>query len=282
MGEIPPVKAEGSQPAVPQPPPAQPNVWRLLESPANSGARNMAADMTLAESLRDGGPPALRFYRWWPPCISLGRNQPARGYYDTAEAERRGIEFVRRPTGGRAVYHHHEITYSVVVRDRQFGGPRKTYELIHKALLAGLRLLGARTDIVADPGQRVRPSTVPCFKGLDGGAIVAGQRKLVGSAMLRERGVLLQHGSLLLTGDQSPTVELLKVKSREDFPVEITALDALLPHLPTWPELVDSLTSGFERLFGIQSEASVFSPAEQARVTELSRRYADPLWTWRM
>jgi len=282
MGETPSVKAEESQPTVPQPPPARPNVWRLLESPANSGARNMAADMMLAESVRAGGPPVLRFYRWWPAWISLGRNQPAMGYYDTGEAERRGIDFVRRPTGGRAVYHHHEITYSVVVRDRQYGGPRRTYELIHKALLAGLRLLGARTDIVADPGHRIRPSTVPCFKGLDGGAIVAGQRKLVGSAMLRERGVILQHGSLLLTGDQSPTVELLKIKSREDFPVEIAALDALLPHLPTWAELVDSLTSGFERLFGIQSEASVLSQAETARITELSRHFADPAWTWRL
>lgn len=242
----------------------------------------MATDMALADSVRAGGMPVLRFYRWWPPCISLGRNQPARGHYDTAEAERRKIDFVRRPTGGRAVYHHHEITYSVVVGDREFGGPRKTHELIHKALLAGLRLMGASTDIVTDPGQRIRPSTVPCFKGLDGGAIVAGSRKLVGSAMLREKGVLLQHGSLLLTGDQSPTVELLNVKRREDFPIEIAALDSLLTHLPTWTELVDSLISGFERLFGIQTEQSVLNAEEAARVTQLSRHFADPAWTWRL
>ncbi|MGD8866565.1 MAG: biotin/lipoate A/B protein ligase family protein [Gemmatimonadales bacterium] len=282
MGERSPVKAGGHQPAVPRPPPVAAHVWRLLETPANTGARNMATDMALVDSVRAGGAPVLRFYRWWPPCISLGRHQPARGYYDIAEAERRGIDFVRRPTGGRAVYHHHEITYSVVVGDRDFGGPRKTYELIHKALLAGLRLLGANTDIVSDPGQRIRPSTVPCFKGLDGGAIVAGHRKLVGSAMLREKGVILQHGSLLLTGDQSPTVELLKIKRREDFPVQIAALDALLTHLPTWSELVDSLISGFERLFGIQIEESVLNPAETARTTELSRHFADPAWTWRL
>jgi lipoate-protein ligase A len=242
----------------------------------------MATDVALAESVRSGGVPVLRFYRWWPPCISLGRNQPAKGYYDTLEAERRGIDFVRRPTGGRAVYHHHEITYSVVVRDKEYGGPRKTYELINKALLAGLRLLGANTDIVTDPGRHIRPSTVPCFKGLDGGAIVAGHRKLVGSAMLREKGVILQHGSLLLTGDQSPTVELLNVKSPEDFPEQITALDALLTHLPTWSELVDNLTSGFDRLFGIQSEESVLSPTETRRITQLSRHFADPEWTWRL
>lgn len=257
-------------------------VWRLVESQATTGARNMATDSALAESVRNGGPPVLRFYRWWPPCLSFGRNQPAKGHYDEREAERRGIDFVRRPTGGRAVYHHHEITYCVVVPDRQLGGPRRTYEAIHKALHAGLRLLGAPTEIAPDPGQRMRPSTIPCFKELDGGAIVARHRKLVGSAQLREGGVLLQHGSLLLTGDQSATVELLKVKSAEDFPTGITALDELLPHLPTWTELVDGLASGFERLLGIQLVESQLSSEEVARVVHYSRRFSDPEWTWRL
>jgi lipoate-protein ligase A len=253
-----------------------------VETPATTGARNMATDVVLAESVREGGVPVLRFYRWWPPCISLGRNQPAKGQYDLAEAERRKIEFVRRPTGGRAVYHHHEITYSVAVRDRQLGGPRRTYELIHKALHAGLRLLGAPTEIAPDPGRPIRPSTLPCFTALDGGAIVAGHRKLVGSAMLREGGVLLQHGSLLLTQDQGPTVKLLHVQRPEDFPDEITALDVLLAHLPTWTELVDGLASGFERLLGIHLVESTLSEEENLRVTEVTRRFADPDWTWRL
>jgi lipoate-protein ligase A len=113
----------------------------------------MAIDMALADSVRETGQPALRFYRWWPPCLSFGRNQPARGRYDEREAERRGIDFVRRPTGGRPVYHHHEITYSLSVPDRLLGGPRRTHEAIHKALLAGLRLLGAETDIVDAPAS---------------------------------------------------------------------------------------------------------------------------------
>ena len=162
------------------------------------------------------------------------------------------------------------------------GVPRLINVLCDRALLAGLRLLGASTDIVADPGQRIRPSTVPCFTELDGGAIVAGEQKLVGSAQLRDRGVILQHGSLLLTGDQSPTVELLRVKSPEDFPALATALDTLLDHLPTWSELVDSLVDGFERVLGIQFEEYVLGPAETARATELARHFADPTWTWRL
>ncbi len=262
--------------------PSSSNLWRLVESPAAPGARNMATDMVLAESVRGGGRPVLRFYRWWPPCVSLGRNQPAKGQYDLAEAERRGIEFVRRPTGGRAVYHHREITYSVAIGDRQLGGPRRTFEAIHKALLAGLRLLGAATELVSDSGHGVRPSTEPCFNELDGGAIVAGHRKLVGTAQLRERGVLLQHGSLLLTADQSPTVQLLKVQRPEALHETPAALDELLPHLPTWNELVDTLISGFERLLGIQLEESELTTDEKSRVIHHARRFSDPEWTWRL
>jgi lipoate-protein ligase A len=242
----------------------------------------MAIDMALVDSVRAGGPPVLRFYRWWPACISLGRNQPAKGYYDTEEAKRRGIDFVRRPTGGRAVYHHHEVTYSVAIGERQLGGPRRTYEAVHRALLAGLRLLGAPTDLVEDRGHGLRPSTVPCFKELDGGAIVSGMRKLVGSAQLRESGVLLQHGSLLLTGDQSPTVELLNVAWKDDRSDPPAALDEILDHLPTWAELVDSLASGFERLLGIHLVEAVLTDEEKARTVEHARRFADPEWTWRL
>ncbi|UCC71795.1 MAG: lipoate--protein ligase family protein [Gemmatimonadota bacterium] len=278
-----------------QPPPAKseprrrnvdpsqpPTAWRLIETPAESGARNMATDMALVDSFRAGGPPVLRFYRWWPPCISLGRNQPAKDYYDIEEAKRRGIEFVRRPTGGRAVYHHHEVTYSVTLGDRQLGGPRRTYETVHRALLAGLRLLGASAELIGDPGLGLRPSTVPCFEKLDGGAIISGRRKLVGSAQLREGGVLLQHGSLLLTGDQSPTVDLLKIAWKDDASEPPTALDEILDHLPTWAELVDCLASGFERLLGIQLIESVVDEEEKRRMVQHSRRFSDPEWTWRL
>ncbi len=267
--------------SVMNPSPAMPTVWRLLESPANTGAHNMATDVALAETARWSGQPALRFYRWWPPCISLGRNQPAKGQYDADEAARRGIDFVRRPTGGRSVFHHREITYSVAIGDRQLGGPRRTYEAIHKALLAGLRLLGATTDLV-DPGIAMRPSTVPCFQGLDGGAIVAGRRKLVGSAQLREHGVLLQHGSILLTANQSPTTELLKVKWKTRQVTPPAALDELLDHLPTWHELVDNISDGFARLLGIELVPSLLSDEERELVERYSKHFSDPEWTWRL
>ena len=269
------IQPEGSSPL-------QDSAWRLIESAAANGPRNMAIDVALAESVRKGGTPILRFYRWEPPCISLGRNQPARDHYDLDAAERWGVDFVRRPTGGGAVYHHREITYSIMVRDRLLGGPRRTYHLIHRGLLAGLRLLGAPVDMVGVSGEPHRPSTVPCFHELDIGSIVADKLKLVGSAQLRERGVILQHGSILLAGDQTPTVALLKVQREDEMPVQpVASLTDLLESLPTWHEIVDALAAGLERVLAMHLDRSVLSDAENARVAEATRLFSDPEWTWR-
>lgn len=255
--------------------------WRLVQTPALPGVRNMAIDMALMESVARGAPPVLRFYRWWPPCVSLGRNQEARGHYDVAEAERRGIEFVRRPTGGRAVYHHHEITYSVSVPDRRLGGPRATYRKVHRALAAGLRLLGVPAELAERPGAAIRPGTTPCFRESDGGAIVANGRKLVGSAQLRRQGVLLQHGSILLAGDQSPTTELLKVQRTTDAVPEPAVLNEILDTQPSWQDLVDTLAAGFERIVGIRLTDAEMETEVSGRIMHHARRFNDPEWTWR-
>jgi lipoate-protein ligase A len=241
----------------------------------------MAIDVAFAESVRQGGQPILRFYRWWPPCISLGRNQMARDQYDTDEARRRGIDFVRRPTGGRAVFHHHEVTYSVVVGDRALGGPRRTYYMIHRALQAGLRLLGVPAELAGHASPALRPSTVPCFQGPDGGAIMVADRKLVGSAQLRERGVILQHGSILLAGDQAHARELLKVRRDRDVTPPPAALKELLPTIPRWQELVDTLALGFERVLGVRLSDATLDRAEMQRAVEAVGQFEDPEWTWR-
>src|SRR4028119_1470164 len=97
--------------------------WRLIDTPPAPGAWNMAVDEALAESVRQGGLPVLRLYRWSPRCLSLGRNQPARGRYDTAALAARGIDVVRRPTGGRAVLHDRELAYCAAVPQALLRGP---------------------------------------------------------------------------------------------------------------------------------------------------------------
>ena len=147
--------------------------------------------------------------------------------------------------------------------------------------MAGLRLLGAPVDMVGVAAEPHRPSTVPCFRELDLGAIIADKQKLVGSAQLRERGVILQHGSILLAGDQTPTMALLKVQREADAPVQPASLNELLENLPTWHEIVDALASGLERVLAMHLDRSVLSDAENARVAEATRLFADPEWTWR-
>ncbi|MFW6206236.1 MAG: lipoate--protein ligase family protein, partial [Gemmatimonadota bacterium] len=106
------------------------------------GATNMAVDAALLESVQAGAPPVLRLYRWSPACLSFGRNQPARGRYDRDLAEDRGIDFVRRPTGGQAVLHDDELTYAVIAPVAVIGKPRTAYAAINRALVAALRELG--------------------------------------------------------------------------------------------------------------------------------------------
>ena len=171
-------------------------VWRFLETAPADGAFNMAVDDALLRSVRAGGPPTLRLYAWSPPCLSLGRNQPARGEYDAVRLASAGIDLVRRPTGGRAVLHDDELTYAVAAPVQLFGSPRRAYRRVNEVLAEALRRLGAATTIQG--GERSAPalSTTPCFAEPAVGEIVAGGRKVVGSAQVVEGGALLQHGSI--------------------------------------------------------------------------------------
>jgi lipoate-protein ligase A len=157
----------------------------------------MAADVALLEDAARLGTASLRLYCWDPPTLSLGRNQPLDGLATE------GIAVVRRPTGGQAVWHEHEVTYAVAAPISVFGSLRTAYHEIHARLAAALRELNV--DAVLAPGRpAVRPSGRPasCFASSAGGEILVQGRKLVGSAQVRRRDVFLQHGSILLDGSQ--------------------------------------------------------------------------------
>lgn len=200
------------------------------------GARNMAVDDALLASVAAGAPPVLRLYRWKPACLSLGRNQTARGRLDRAGLERRGWHVVRRPTGGLAVLHAEEITYAVAARVETIGSPRDAYARISGALAAALRSLGLEARVAGGgdgDGQDAgggggrarggepaalarRPPGTPhpssreprCFTGMAPGEVCVGGRKILGSAQRRSGRALLQHGSLLLRGSQDAVAGL--------------------------------------------------------------------------
>jgi lipoyl(octanoyl) transferase len=245
------------------------------------GALNMAIDHALLESVQRGGAPVLRLYRWDPPCLSLGRNQHARGIYDETRLRDTGIEVVRRPTGGLAVLHDRELTYCVLVPAPLLGGPRATYRAINEALVAGLRALGVPARLAgsgAGPDPRL-DATRPCFQAPAEGEVVAAGRKLVGSAQRCEAGTLLQHGSILLDGSQSRVLQLL-ARPADGGPQAIT-LRELLGATPDVTELVAAFVAGFEAMCGIRLAPGSLTRQERARLPGLAARYEDATWTWR-
>ncbi|HEU0013339.1 MAG TPA: lipoate--protein ligase family protein [Longimicrobium sp.] len=257
---------------------SQARAWRLLDTPPAPGAWNMAVDEALADSVREGGPPVLRFYRWEPACLSLGRNQPSDGY-DRAEIARRGLDVVRRPTGGRAVLHHRELTYSAALPDGALGSPREAYTAINRALVAGLRRLGVPARVQGASGQRApAPSLAPCFEQPVEGEVVAAGRKLLGSAQRRERGVVLQHGSLPLHDDQSAVAAL--VAGGGPPPAPPATLAGLLGAEPAWEALTEALADGWGTELGVALRREGLTERETAAAQAHRARFADPAWTW--
>lgn len=156
----------------------------------------MRIDAALLDHVVECGGAFLRLYRWDPPTLSIGRNQSPDGVV------RDDIPWVRRPTGGQAVWHEHEVTYAVAAPIAMFGSLRGAYGAIHARLAIALRSLGIDATLALAPA--VRPSGRPaaCFAAPAGGEILVKGRKLVGSAQVRKRTAFLQHGSILLDGSQ--------------------------------------------------------------------------------
>jgi lipoate-protein ligase A len=239
----------------------------------------MAVDETLMEAGR-GGLVTLRLYGWEPGCLSFGRNQTARGRYDGDRAAEMGFDVVRRPTGGRAVLHHRELTYSVTA-PADWGSLKEVYLRINRALAAGLRRLGvdARVhDVAAGPAPR--PVVRACFRDPLPGEVTAAGRKLVGSAQWRDGGAVLQHGSILLHNDQE-LVERLRVDGPPVAEVPAVGLAELLGAEPDRAELETALAAGFEETLGVELDRGPLAPDEAERAEARRARYEDPDWTWR-
>jgi lipoyl(octanoyl) transferase len=162
----------------------------------------MALDESLLADADQSGRSFLRLYRWSPACLSLGRNEPD-SRYDRAAIARLGWPVVRRPTGGRAVWHEHEVTYAVAAPVAAFGSLRQSYLAIHARLAEALRTLGiAATLAPPRPSGRLAAGPAACFAAPVGGEVLVGGKKVVGSAQVRRGLAFLQHGSILLDGSQ--------------------------------------------------------------------------------
>ncbi len=248
--------------------------WHLIIEPeARSGAENMAVDYSLLHKAREGVA-FLRLYRWSPGCLSFGRNETARVRYDAAAITRLGLDTVRRPTGGRAVWHDTEVTYAVAGPAGMFGSLLETYIRIHAMIATALERCGVPAQLADRPnGRAVNPGGGACFASPARGEIVVGGRKLVGSAQVREGGNFLQHGSVLLANGQDVVT---RVTRRESASPAATSLATVLDRAVDFNEVAGAIAAEAEASWhGIWRNGAV--DCESAYVA----RFSSPVWTWR-
>lgn len=249
--------------------------WRTLLTPPLPGAENMASDMALMDRARATGEAVIRVYSWSAPTLSFGRNQKTAGY-DRAGLERAGLALVRRPTGGRAILHHHEITYSVTAPAAPTEPIAAAYSWINELLLAALRSLGVDAEL-ARPAARARvPDENPCFAEPAAGEITARGRKLVGSAQYRHDSALLQHGSILVEDDQSAMATLAGTSPS----ASPATLKEALGRRPEPREVHDALADALASSTGARPAALPTSGLTPA-IERHARLFRDPQWTWR-
>jgi lipoate-protein ligase A len=251
--------------------------WQLwVDATPRPGWENMALDQALLDRAEHGGERWLRLYGWSPHCLSFGRHEPAARRYDRARVEALGLDVVRRPTGGRAVWHGREVTYAVAAPCAGLGTVRESYLEIHRMLLDALGRLGIAARL-APPGPPVGVDGGPCFASPAGGEIMIQGRKAVGSAQLRQGGALLQHGSILLQGDQT----VVQAVTRGLPPPDLAgALASLLASPPSADELIEAVAEAAAERWGgrWQRQASADGLLETAGGH--AERFRSDAWTW--
>jgi lipoate-protein ligase A len=269
------------------------DLWRLVLDQAGRGDWNMAVDEAILEHAGRGlVPPTLRLYAWSPPCLSLGHAQP----YDDVAIDRlrhRDWLVVRRLTGGRAILHADELTYSVaapasnpVVR----GSLLESYNRIARALVWGVRSLGLQAEIKPAAGADRGSLNPVCFEAPSAHEITVDGKKLIGSAQARRRYAVLQHGSLPLTGVLTRITQVLHYSDETERAAaairlegRATTIESELHRSASWDEASAAIITGFERELGIRFESTPLLTAEKDRATQLVHdKYACPDWTERM
>lgn len=239
--------------------------WRVLDSGFNTGKMNMDVDLHLAESCKPDEA-TLRFYRWYPYCISLGGNQNI-DVLNIVKAKQDKIDVVFRPTGGRAILHAEEITYSVIYPIDENISLWNIYYEINLALIKGLKnysLLLSSLEM-----ENIQPNfpnfykeqlAALCFAIPAKSEIKYSGKKLVGSAQKKMKHALLQHGSILCGDYHLKILDYLNfsrekiIFMKEELSTKTTDLFSILGNTIDYSRLIESLIKGFQDHFKIDME----------------------------
>jgi lipoate-protein ligase A len=261
-------------------------IYRFINTGVQEAALNMAIDEAiLLHQLRGEIPPTLRVFRWERPAISLGRFQNVEREVELERCQQRGVALVRRPTGGRAVYHQDEFTYSIVIGKKQGvpAGIVAAYTYLSQGLLAALKLLGIPAEI-SDERVKKQPSAA-CFASSTQADLTSGGFKLIGSAQRWQEDVLLQQGSLPLDDRAQDFFDLLRYpndparqQALTNYYEQTTPLHTFAPQ-STWDDVAQVFKQGFSEFLQHEFEPQTLSDSEWELAQQLVRtKYNQLIW----
>lgn len=267
--------------------------WRFLPLAMETASRNMALDEFMLQYAAKKHRPILRFYRWQPAALSIGYFQKFGQEVNEDACQTAGIHWVRRPTGGRAVLHQHELTYAVAIPLGYPGLPQgitETYRWLSEALVHGLKAIGVPAEMAVPQTKEGRGQTAACFDSPSRYEITANGRKIVGSAQVRRDGVLLQHGSILERFDLNLLLEVMAWPSERARNVaarllgqKAGSLDRFLTEIPDDRFLEETFLEAFSQRLGVEGVREPLQPEEVQQVDQWQRvRYEQDSWNRRI
>jgi len=272
--------------------------WRFIDTGKRSPSFNMALDEALLEWHSTGDfPPVIRFYGWDPATLSIGYFQKVEKEINMDAVKELNLGFVRRPTGGRGVLHEHELTYSVIVSENYPDMPKtvtEAYRVISEGILKGFHLLGLDAYFSVPKTEEQKnslknPRSAVCFDAPSWYELVVEGRKVAGSAQTRQKGVILQHGSILLDLDEDKLFQLFKypnerVKERmqKAFKEKAVAINSLTSKEITLDMAKVAFKKGFEEGLDIHLEPYELTEEQVKYVEKLAKeRYENDEWNFR-
>ncbi|MCG1315803.1 lipoate--protein ligase family protein [Staphylococcus epidermidis] len=272
-------------------------IWNFINTGSKNPYYNMAMDEALLNFVSRGEiDPVIRFYTWNPATLSIGYFQRLQKEIDIDKVKEKGYGLVRRQTGGRGVLHDKELTYSVIVPESHPNMPStvtEAYKIISQGLLEGFKNLGFETYFAIPRSKEERdklkqPRSSVCFDAPSWYELVVEGRKIAGSAQTRQKGVILQHGSILQDIDIDDLFDMfkfknerLKAKMKENFVQKAVAINDISYQHITLNEMENAFEAGFKKGLNIDFKPLELTEKQLEEVQELEDKYRSEAWMYR-
>ena len=272
-------------------------IWNFINTGSKNPYYNMAMDEALLNFVSRGEiDPVIRFYTWNPATLSIGYFQRLQKEIDIDKVKEKGYGLVRRQTGGRGVLHDKELTYGVIVPESHPNMPStvtEAYKIISQGLLEGFKNLGFETYFAIPRSKEERdklkqPRSSVCFDAPSWYELVVEGRKIAGSAQTRQKGVILQHGSILQDIDIDDLFDMfkfknerLKAKMKENFVQKAVAINDISNQHITLNEMENAFEAGFKKGLNIDFKPLELTEKQLEEVQELEDKYRSEAWMYR-